>query len=60
MEKQVELWAKSENTCKKVYEQSPNFHQCDRFCQMQCCSNSAQSVLQDVLTGKTLILGICP
>lgn len=38
MEKQVELWAKSENTCKKVYEQSPNFHQCERFCQMQCCS----------------------
>lgn len=38
MKKQVKLTAKSENTCKEVYEQSPNFHQCGRFCQMQCCS----------------------
>lgn len=60
MKKQVKLTAKSENTCKKAYEQSPDFHQCGRFCQMQCCSNSAQSVRQYVLTGKTLILGICP
>lgn len=59
MKKQVKLTTKSENTCKKVYEQSPNFHQCGRFCQMQCCSNSAQSVRQDVLTGKTAISQIC-
>jgi len=38
MKKQVKLTSKSENTCKEVYEQSPDFHQCDRFCQMQCCS----------------------
>ncbi len=38
MKKQVKLTAKSENTCKEVYEQSPDFHQCGRFCQMQCCS----------------------
>lgn len=60
MKKQVKLTTKSENTCKKVYEQSPNFHQCGRFCQMQCCSNSPQSVRQDVLTGKTEISQICP
>lgn len=60
MKKQVKLTAKIENTCKKVYEQSSNFHQCGRFCQMQCCSNSAQSVLQDVLTGKPAISQICP
>ena len=60
MKKQVKLTAKSENTCKKVYEQSFNFHQCGRFCQMQCCSNSAKSVRQDVLTGKMPFSGICP
>lgn len=60
MKKQVKLTAKSENTCKKVYEQSLNFHQCGRFCQMQCYSNSAQSERQDVLTGKTAISQICP
>lgn len=57
MKKQVKLTSKSENTCKKFTNKVPIFINADDFAK---CSTPPQSVRQDVLTGKTLILGICP